>query len=72
MNDHRSKPLSEMLVDYQLMESAIQRGVREAVITHAKLGQSVCTLRDGKVVWIPPEEILAKFAAQPTANGHAK
>jgi hypothetical protein len=71
MSDHRTEPLSELLTDHTLMEAAIQRGVREAVITHAKLGQPVCTLRDGKVVWIPPEEILAQFATHQTANGSA-
>jgi hypothetical protein len=35
------------------------RAVREAVLVCARLGNTVPTMRDGKVVWVPPEEILA-------------
>jgi len=40
---------------------AIQRAVREAVWTHARLGHPVAEWRDGQVVWLSPEEILSKF-----------
>ena len=46
-------------LDYAAIESAISRGVNEAVLTHARLGYAVPEWRDGKVVWVPPEEILA-------------
>jgi hypothetical protein len=45
----------------ELIEDAIRRAVRDAVVTHAKLGRAVPVARDGKVVWLSPEEILAKF-----------
>jgi hypothetical protein len=40
-------------------EQAIQRAVREAVLTHARLGRSVVGWKDGKVVWFTPEEVFA-------------
>ena len=42
-------------------EAAVQKGVREAVLAHAHAGFSVPTWRDGKVVWLQPDEILAQF-----------
>jgi hypothetical protein len=38
-------------------ERAAQQAVREAVLRHKKLGQSVVVWRDGKVLWIPAEDI---------------
>ncbi len=42
---------SEDLID------AIDRAVRAALARHKALGQSVVVWRDGKVVWLTPEEI---------------
>jgi hypothetical protein len=42
--------------------AAVRRAVREVVLRHAKLGQPVCTTRDGKVVWLQPEEVFALLA----------
>ncbi len=38
-------------------EKAIRRAVREAIIRHKRLGESIAVWRDGRVVIIPPEEI---------------
>jgi hypothetical protein len=40
---------------------AIRRAVREAVLEHALLGHSVSVWRDGKVVWLSPEEIFEEL-----------
>jgi hypothetical protein len=40
---------------------AIQRAVREAILEHALLGRSVPIWRDGKVVWLSPEEIFEEL-----------
>lgn len=34
---------------------------REALLTHARLGQSVCESRGGQVVWVTPAEIFARY-----------
>jgi hypothetical protein len=58
-----SRPtIAELFADDALITAAIQRGVREAVLKHAQAGQAVPTWQDGKVVWIPAEEILARLS----------
>jgi len=39
------------------IDEAVRMGVRIALIRHKKLGNPVVAWRDGKVVWIPPEDI---------------
>ncbi len=39
------------------IEGVFRQGVREALLRHKKLGQSVAVWRDGKVVILSPEEI---------------
>ena len=43
------------------ISDAVCKAARQAVIEHALLGYSVPFWVDGKVVWIPPDEILVKF-----------
>ena len=40
------------------VEKILHRAVREVLLRHKKLGQSVAVGRDGKVIIIPPEEIV--------------
>jgi len=51
---------------------AIQKGVREALREHALLGYPVCVWRDGKVVWLSPDDILAKLNGLTTAPEQTK
>jgi hypothetical protein len=39
------------------IDRAIVKAVQEALLMHKRLGHPIATWRDGKVVWIPPEEI---------------
>ena len=39
------------------VHDALTRGVRQAMAVHKRLGHSVVVWRDGKVVWLPAEEI---------------
>ena len=43
--------------DDEAVEATLNRAVREAVLRHKKLGQSIAEWRDGRVVIVPPEEI---------------
>jgi hypothetical protein len=36
----------------------IQSAINEALLIHKKLGNPVCTLKDGKVHWVRPEDIV--------------
>ena len=45
------------ILETDLPGRAMRKAVREAVLRHKLLGHPIAVSRDGKVVWIPPEEI---------------
>jgi hypothetical protein len=49
--------LQELATQAKAVERAIQESVREALLAHKRAGQAVAGWRDGRVVWVPPEEI---------------
>jgi hypothetical protein len=57
--------LHKALANRALIDAAIRKAVREEVLSNARLGFPVCTLRDGKVVWLSPQEIFEQFANEP-------
>jgi hypothetical protein len=64
---HRAS-IAERLADRRLIEAAIQRAVRDAVLASARAGHAVAEWRDGKVVWVSPEEVLRRLAGDPPAG----
>lgn len=59
-----SQPTTEPVVnllDYVAIERASELATRDALLEHARMGRSVCEGRDGKVVWITPAEIFARY-----------
>ena len=50
------KTIRQQLDEGAVLE-ALRIGSKEAVRMHKLMGNPVATVRDGKVVWIPPEEI---------------
>jgi hypothetical protein len=50
------------------MNDAMARAVRRALLRHKQAGNPIAAWRHGKVVWIPPEKILAEESLEPTAN----
>jgi hypothetical protein len=50
--------------DGHLIAEAIKKGVRDAILHHKQAGFPIVVWRDGKSVWIPPEEIDDYLAAQ--------
>ncbi|HEY9850061.1 MAG TPA: hypothetical protein V6D28_11420 [Leptolyngbyaceae cyanobacterium] len=45
------------ITDEEKITKALAEAVRDALRKHKALGNPVAAWRDGKVVWIPPEEI---------------
>jgi hypothetical protein len=41
-----------------LVEAAMKRSVRDALLRHKALGESIAVSRDGKVVIVPADEII--------------
>lgn len=40
------------------IERVLQRAVKHALLMHKRLGNPIATWKDGKVVIVPPEEII--------------
>ena len=53
----RKKTIEELFEDGTEIDAALVRGVREALIRHKKLGESIVVWEDGKVVVLPPDKI---------------
>jgi hypothetical protein len=58
--DKPSEPtLAELIADHAGTEAALQKAGQEAVLEHARSGFPVATWKDGKVVWLQPDEVFA-------------
>jgi hypothetical protein len=58
------------LIDLAAIDRAHAAANKEALLEHARMGRSVCEGRDGKVVWITPAEIFARYGLD--ENGRPK
>lgn len=43
--------------DRHVIDEALQRGVRDAMIRHKKDGLPVVIYRDGRTIWVKPEDL---------------
>jgi hypothetical protein len=50
--------ISEIFEDKEKISQALAKGVHEALLRHKQAGNPVVTWRDGKIVWLKPEEII--------------
>ncbi len=57
MNEPKENTIDEIFADGTLIDLALKQAVQEAVLRHKQAGNPVVAWRDGKIVWIPPEEI---------------
>jgi hypothetical protein len=51
------RPLSERVRDMKLTEESLARSVAAALRRHKQAGNPVAIWRDGRVVWLQPDEI---------------
>jgi hypothetical protein len=56
-NSTRSKTISELFEEHTEIDRAAREGVRQALLRHKMLGQSIAVWENGKVVCIPAERI---------------
>jgi hypothetical protein len=61
MSEATETLFEKMLKLRPAMDAAHERANREARLEHARMGRSVCESRDGKVVWLTPEEIFVQY-----------
>jgi hypothetical protein len=51
--------ISQIMNDAEKVRQIIQSAINDALLKHKHAGNPVCELRNGKVVWIKPEDICA-------------
>ncbi len=61
MVDHARTDFDRTLADNALIRAALLRAAQDAALTHARLGRAIPEWRDGKVVWVQPAEIFARY-----------
>jgi hypothetical protein len=58
MKHENNKPaIEEIFKDGALIDLALKKAGKQALLKHKQSGNPVAIWQDGKVVWIPPEEI---------------
>ena len=76
MAEENGADFDAVLSDNDRIDAALKRAAREAALTHARLGRPLPQWRDGKVVWVTPEEIFTRYGldanGKPLANGRAE
>lgn len=55
--DHHDHIL-KIMNDPERVRKIIQSAINEALLMHKRMGNPVCEMRDGKIVWIQPEDII--------------
>lgn len=57
VKDKAEKTVDEIFREGTLIDNALKQAVHEAVIRHKQAGNPIVAWRDGKTVWIKPEDI---------------
>jgi len=61
------KLTNRLFIDHgKSIEKVLQRAVNHALLMHKRLGNPIATWKDGKVVIVPPEEIVVPSDASET------
>jgi hypothetical protein len=57
MGSEKPEGISEIFRQRKPIDEALNAAVRDAVLRHKQQGQPLAVWRDGKTVWIRPEEV---------------
>ena len=57
MSNEPSRDISAIFDDDEAIDQALAAAARDARRHHKLVGNPIAAMRDGKIVWIPPEEI---------------
>lgn len=69
-NNPTSKEINidDFFKDPMFISKTIQAGMNKELLKHKQAGNPVCTWRNGKVVWIAPEELKINLYDEPDEN----
>jgi len=51
------KDIGKIIAEGTQIDEAVRQAVKEAVLKHKQAGNSIVAMKDGKMVWIKPDEI---------------
>jgi len=57
MSENEPRDIGEIFAEGTEIDRALREAVRQALIRHKRLGQSVVVWQDGKTVWLTPDQI---------------
>jgi hypothetical protein len=57
VSERKLVDIGRIIREGTLVDEAIRKATRDALLTHKKLGQPVVGWKDGQVVWIPADQI---------------
>jgi hypothetical protein len=60
VNDRKTDKIDRAFARGILIDQAIKEAIEKAVWEHKQVGNPVAVWRDGKVVWLTPEELKIK------------
>jgi len=63
------KDIGLIMKEGKQVDAALTAGVREALVRHVQVGLPVVEWRDGKCVWLTPDEIKQRIDQIDKKNG---
>jgi len=57
MKKKYEKSIDEIFKEGSLIDKALKKAVQEALVRHKQAGNPIVVWRDGKIIWLKPEEI---------------
>ncbi len=52
--------ISRIMNDPKRVHKIIQSAINNAMLKHKQAGNSVCGLKDGKIIWVKPQDIVIR------------
>jgi hypothetical protein len=65
MTERQHADITKVLEDSERLDTALRRAVEIALLQHKQAGNPIAAWRDGKVVWIAPDQIPAPTNGSP-------
>jgi hypothetical protein len=60
VKEKQKDKISEAFSNPETITRALSRGVRDALLKHKQAGNPIVVWRNGKTIWLKPEDILAQ------------
>ncbi len=65
MEPDTTKDIAKIFEEGTLIDEALKKAVAQALRMHKLMGNPVAEWRDGKVVWVQPEDIPVEDGGEP-------